>query len=541
MSIMSTDINLYKLKNIKDFKKELKKQKYIRHPINKEKLSEDEIDKINDVDVALYFFKEINSKIKWDWILNKFDIRVNTIKSRPKAILLIKKDVNYYAISFGYSYALVGKYADMDWPLDFAERMNYYSIKSVGILAPNSVINKKIYNYFNYNNLDADIGEALTKINATLELDKTSLEYLSDYVVIGTSIKFRIKIHNLVSVLDVINYVELIMLRESKNPIPKLRECKNKDVINQLDKILIKKIQKDIERDDGKYSINVSEFTVMGFDYIFFNSEYDDFVFGLGNSLDNFTELTTDNIYKFIKDKSFDDNNLLNMNISMLSKDDEFKCNLRDIILYTDDEYIFNDGIWYEYNSLFFDYIHEYLEDIPVYHLDQYDFPNKDDADEIFNEMKKNKDIGNIDYFEYKFNKYIEYTDDDFVCLDRKKDYIKNQSFEFTDLLDKNNHIIYAVKIGKYSNDLSYVIDQSLMGLKALDDGEVENYTKRDVEFVGLWLVFKRDVGYYKLENNKLDWEDMELLILKSSIADWKRQVLLTGRKPLININYRYG
>ena len=103
-------------------------------------------------------------------------------------------------------------------------------------------------------------------------------------------------------------------------------------------------------------------------------------------------------------------------------------------------------------------------------------------------------------------------------------------------MLDKNKHIIYAVKL---ENTLWFIVccRSIINGLKALDDGKFENYSKSDVEYGGLWLVFKRNVGYYKIENNKLDWEDMELLILKSSIADWKRQVLLTGRKPVININ----
>ena len=538
---MSTDINLYKIDKIKDFKNDLSKNEYIKYSININKLSQNEIDCLNNVELSLYYFKELTSKTNWDWILNKFDVTPNEVKSRPKAILLIKKGNVYYAVSFGYSYHIASKYADINWPLKFAERMDYYSIKSVGILAPNSVINKKIYNYFNYNVLNTDIGEALTKITATLELDERTLEYLSNYVVVGNSIKFRIKIHNLESIINLLNYVELILLRDIKYKIPKLMECKGRNNIDNLDKKLVEKIQQDINNEVSEPLINISEFTLLSFDYVFFNSEYNNFVFHLNNTLDNFTELTVGNIYQFIKNNHLELNdNLLLMDISMFSDDGGYRCKLRDIIMYTDDKYIFNEGIWYEYNSLFFEYIHEYLEDIPVYRLEQYDFPNKEDAINIFNEMRNNMDLGNANYFEYNFNNYVAYTSENIICLDRKKYYINKQSYEFKDLLDEDKKALYAVKTGKYSNDLSYVIDQSLIGLKALDDGNVEGYNKNDVEIVGLWLVFKRSVDYYVIGDGRLDWENMELLILKSKIADWKKQVLLSGRKPVIYINYRY-
>lgn len=301
MDIMSTDINLYKIDNINDFKKDLYKNKYVEYSINNNKLSQNEIDSLDDTELKLYYLKESTSEINWSWILNKFDVNPNTIKSRPKAIVLIKNEDIYYSVSFGYSYHIVGKYADINWPLEFAERMDYYSIKSVGILAPNSLINKKIYNYFNYNDLDADIGEALTKITATLDLDKNTLKYLSDYVVVGNSIKFRIKLHNLESIINLLNYVELVILREVKNKIPKLRECKGKNNIENLDKRLVDKIQQDINNDVVEPSINISEFTLIGFEYVFFNTEYNNFIFQLNNNLDDFTELTVENIYQFIK------------------------------------------------------------------------------------------------------------------------------------------------------------------------------------------------------------------------------------------------
>ena len=64
--------------------------------------------------------------------------------------------------------------------------------------------------------------------------------------------------------------------------------------------------------------------------------------------------------------------------------------------------------------------------------------------------------------------------------------------------------------------------------------------TVTQISTVGLWLIFKRGDDKFTIENNFLNWTEVKMLILKSKIADWKRQVLMSGRKPIIRINYRY-
>lgn len=76
--------------------------------------------------------------------------------------------------------------------------------------------------------------------------------------------------------------------------------------------------------------------------------------------------------------------------------------------------------------------------------------------------------------------------------------------------------------------------------LKLLDDNQLKKLDKNQVSKVGLWLIFKRGDDKFTIEDNRLDWTEVKMLILKSKIADWKRQVLLSGREPIIRINYGY-
>ena len=110
----------------------------------------------------------------------------------------------------------------------------------------------------------------------------------------------------------------------------------------------------------------------------------------------------------------------------------------------------------------------------------------------------------------------------------------------FLTIFDENDGAIYAVKAGNSSGSLAYVVDQSLYALKLLDDNQLTKLDKNKVSKVGLWLIFKRGDDKFPIEDNRLDWKEVKMLILKSKIADWKRQVLLSGREPIIRINYGY-
>ena len=535
---MSTDINLYKINDVDEFDENIQKEYDIYS-----KIHDDQLQNLNDVDVNLYLFKEpVNSKIKWEWILDSFGKHIDSYLAKPKAILVINKENNCYAISFGYAYAFVGKYADKNWPLKFAERMDYLSVKSVGILAPNSLVNRKIYNYFNYNFLDVDSGEALNNISVKLKLNEDISEFLSDHVIIGNSIKFRIIKDELIIILNLINFVEEVLENSPKREIPKLKKIDNKAKIHSLNKKLNETIQNDILSEKEKYSINISEFSVDGFQYVFFNNDFDNFGFELGNKNDISTVLNVESIYEFIRNTNLQNSdNLLDLKITMVEGDNLHVKSLKDFIMYVGDENIYIDGNWYQYNKLLVDSIHNTLSDIPVYYDDAYDFITKEKFESSRENLKKKLNEDKDWYFEYFFNKRIEYLNEGYICLDRDMTQIKNHKLEEADLFDEKDGAMYAVKAGNSSGSFSYVVDQSVYALKLLDDNQLSKLDKNQISKVGLWLIFKSgEKNKFTIKDNCLNWDEVNMLILKSKIADWKRQVLLSGREPIIRINYKY-
>lgn len=534
---MSTDINLYKINDIDEFNENIKKE-YVEYP----KIRDGQLQNLEGIDFTLYLFnKPINSKIKWAWILDSFDINVDSYLAKPKAILLIKKENNYYAVSFGYAYSFVGKYADKNWSLDFAARMDYLSVKSVGILAPNSLINRKIYNYFNYDFLEVDGGEAFNSIAVRLNLNEEICEFLSEYAIIGNSIKFRIKKDNLTTILNLINFVEGVLDSDPKRGIPQFKKIDNKQKIKSLNENLTESIREDILSETENYSINISEFTVDGSQYVFFNNDFDEFGFHLDDKRGISEVLGVESIYDFIrKENLVNSENLLDLKISMRYDGGIHSVSLKNLIWYVGDKNIYLDGNWYQYNKLLVDAVHDTLGDIPVCYDDSHDFLTMEEFHSARNDLKKELNVDTDWYFEYFFNRRIEHLYKEYTCLDRKTTQVKYHKIEETDLFDENECTMYAVKAGNSSGSLAYVVDQSLYALKLLDDNQLKKLDKNQVSKVGLWLIFKRGDDKFNMEDNHLDWTEVKMFILKSKIADWKRQVLLSGREPIIRINYGY-
>ena len=208
--------------------------------------------------------------------------------------------------------------------------------------------------------------------------------------------------------------------------------------------------------------------------------------------------------------------------------------------MYVGDKNIYLNGNWYQYNNLLVDAVHDTLRDIPVYYDDSHDFLTMKEFHSARDDLKKELNVDKNWYFEYFFNRRIEHLYEEYVCLDRKTTQVKYHKIEETDLFDENEGAMYAVKAGNSSGSLAYVVDQSLHALKLLDDNQLKKLDKNQVSKVGLWLIFKRGNDKFNIMDNHLDWAEVKMFILKSKIADWKRQVQLSGREPIIRINYGY-
>lgn len=120
-----------------------------------------------------------------------------------------------------------------------------------------------------------------------------------------------------------------------------------------------------------------------------------------------------------------------------------------------------------------------------------------------------------------------------FTNFDRELEAIGKHKLEAMDLFKDNS--MYAVKFGKSSGKLCYAVDQSLEAIKAFHRGDIKIDVK--IENVYLWLVLERK-SELPLINGNPDITELNMLILKNKLDQWKKEVRLLGYRPKIKINY---
>ena len=501
--------------------------------------------------------------LKWNWILKEFNESPRRYTAKPSAVLLINETrtnrententlKNTYAVSFGHAYSILKHFCDKNWSLDFAKHMSIEKVTSMTLLSPNSVINRKINNYVNFNSIEITSGDAVNQINADLKSGKSPKD-LNEKISLSQSLIFKIDNANLNSLIRLIDYVNFINQTDIKNRIPYYKEVTSKEMKDTLNKSLIENIFRDIESETGDYCINICDFKQMG-DKIKFINEYDEFELRYGEISDKNQELNVRRIYEFIKTNLNKNDNILEIKLNF--KDDEtseeYELKMKEIIMYTceQESYTFDEGTWFEFNDIYLENLKKSIEEIDIEYETEYDF----DEDEYINflrrkdpnyDLKTDKDkksFKRIWYKERAFN--ILRKDDGFICNDRTLDTIDGHDLEIADLFKLDEKSMYAVKIGSGSANLCYVIDQSLVPMRMLDNGEIKNVkneeikvlNKNDIKNVYIWLILTRQE--LPLKDGKPNLNEMDALILKNKIDYWKKEVLMSGRTPKIKINY---
>lgn len=563
-------VNIYKIKDYEkdDFIEKLDEKNYFPK------------DNIITKEITSYYFKNINlnysmkiyikngnskSPLSWNWILNEFNINTRHYTSKPSAVLLIcetrtisqnknkKKTIkNIYALSFGHAYHVIKPYCDNNWSLNFAQHMNIEKVKSMTLLSPNSLINRKINNYVNFNTIEINSGEALNQINADLKLDE-NLEEVNNKISLSQSLIFGIDKANLDSLIQLIDYVNFINQTEVKNKIPYYKKINSKEIEDTLNKELIENIFKDIESETEEYCINICEFKHMG-DKIKFIHEFDNFYLRYKKISNQIPELNMKQLYNFIKTNlNKNDNPLeIKMEFEEYETGDAFEFYLKEIIIYDckTESCILDEGTWFEYNDIYLNDMKNSIAEIDIEYEEKYDFHEEEyikflrEKDSNYDSKTNNekKSFKRKWYKEKVFNILRER--DGFICNDREIDQVDRQKLEIADLFKLDEKSMYAVKIGSTSSNLSYVIDQSLTPMRMLDNGEINitnnekinTLSKNDIENVYIWLILNR--SKLPLKNGKPDLNQFDAIILKNKIDYWKKEVIMSRRNPKIKINY---
>lgn len=537
--------NLYKIDEDKNqlFIQEMNQKLERVHTLDIEK-------QVNGADtmfgLTLYISRPQHDKeLNWNWLLSAFQLNNQDITPSPKAVLIVEKDSTIYAITFGHAFFLVDKYSDRDFGFNFARKIRYKEIKTTALTSPHSRRNKTVNTYINYNELEFDSGESFAKIKAKADLPD-GFETFKPSLEIGGSIKFTVEQDSLDSVINLIIYVENILAtHDDLYQIPVFSKVIDTDLLGRLEAQLMTDVH------DNPAQINISELDIIGATEIFNNND-SEFVIKYEQAEKQISSLSNHELQVFCNENNLDIADIL-LNISVISLRDGISVrtdSIKNLIDYTNDaeRCILSKGQWYKYNDDYIHYLQDSISEIEVEYNPDFDFlPETYDAfleerylaekdDEQYQgkaESEIRSSLKRKYYAERSFN-LIREALNGFQNFDRIEYRVGTADIELMDLYKDRTMI--AVKIGNTSAKLCYVIDQSLTSVKMYKHQQLDGMP--EIDTVAIWLVLERQNHLPILENGKPNINDLDMLMLKNRLDQWKKEVRLLGYIPKIYINY---
>jgi uncharacterized protein (TIGR04141 family) len=550
MRYLVATINLYKIQDAKQIEAmESLNENYNR--MGTQNLAISTIDEStgdiieSQFEMDLFFGAGIDGKpLTWNWVLNAFGHQNVLNDGAPKAVVLISLQGATYAITFGHSFYRVDQFSDKDWAFEFAKRLKYVNIRTTAITNPNSLRNKTVNTYLEYENLDLGSGEALTKLKAKIEVPP-DFNLFSDTIEIGNSIKLTTEQASLELLGNIIIFIESIILNEDeKVKIPYFRAVKQAEEIHRLRGLMIQDIENDL------MVIDFSEYQIYA-TRIVFNDNHE-FKLVHNHKSKRCDRISAEVISAFLQENDFNaTDDLLDIKVGVWEDGRrKYITSLENLIYYTHEasNALLTDGSWYVYNEDYIQYLNDSISEIPVEYEERYNYSkelHERYLEEAFINERDNEEFRELDdaairkkikqkyYKERYFNNWIVELGDQFANFDRDLDTIGGHRVEVMDLHKGNS--MYAVKFGKASGKLCYAIDQSVEAIKAYHRRDV--LLESEIENVYLWLVLERGMLPTK-EDGSPDISSLNLLILKNKIDQWKKEVRLLGYRPRIKINY---
>lgn len=364
----------------------------------------------------------------------------------------------------------------------------------------------------------------------------------------GSSIKFSTQNDCLEVLIKIVDYVENIVCNYPDiTKIPIFSKIKDKDLVNELNHKLIKSIY------DGNTQLAISELEIVGTNEIF-NHNDNEYSLKYGHHEKSVSSsLSIDEVKAFCDEFDLDYNSTVLDIFVIVCKEGKSVVTkrIKDYVEYTEDSHkcILSKGEWYKFNDDYLQHLHDSIEEIPVIYDPKYDFNtgiHNTFIEQLYLADKDNPYIQGLNreealkklkekyYAERVFNILRE--NDGFDNYDRICYTIDNTKFEAMDLY--KNGAMHAVKIGSSSSKLCYAVDQSLSTLKALKNSDIRKELP-EIDTVVIWLVLETTK---KPEDIKdiFSLNDLNMLMLKNRLDQWKKEVRHKGLKPIVYLNYRY-
>ena len=495
--------------------------------------------------LAFYYKADIDeNELSWNWVFSTYQIPAPKTKPSPRGIVVITSENNTitYAVTFGMSFFIVDKFCDRDFGFDYACRVPYSNIKLTALTNPVSVRNKTINSYMNYDKLEFDSGESFAKIKGKF-ISPDDDDFLKNNIEVGTAIKFQLKTDSLKNIIKLVIHIETILASEKKIDIPRFSLVRDKNRIEHLQNNLIAAIENRLPQ------VIISEFGIIGSHEVFNRCDAYKLIYEQNEK--EFSELTIQNITSFCEEFNITASaKRLSIKVCFIVDGQQRNCtDLLSILDFMDESErcLLVQGVWYEFNDDYLNYLKKSLSEIPVLYKPEFDL-----AQSKINAFCESKAQEEQYYAEYhgmsieavilkmKSKYYPERAFNEmrrlegFVLGDRKTLKFGKNAIEVADLYKDDT--VFSVKRGNASGDFAYVTDQSSMTVNAYKNHMLPNDFQ--IKKVVIWLIFER-VTHFSLDNGTLRWDELNMLVLKNRLDQWKKEVRLAGLQPEIWINYQ--
>lgn len=428
-----SEINLYKISNLKELKKKLKDKKFKK----KNETKKVEIEEETYLMTLYYHQDEENKELPWKNFAHKFDFTPPDMPSRPNAVILIEKDETFYGISFGSAYHYIDPYCDKEWAFEFAKRMDYSKVNMIATTIPQSKLNKQTSTYINYNSTQINNGEALNKIAAYITPEDESDDF-NNKIQAGNSIKFKLKKDNLETIAKTIFHVEeIIASEEIHHEFPAMKEIKDEKRISELNQVLLEELEKIIDEPSSNEYIDINNYISYAANTVEID-DYDSFELLYNGENKELSDLNMDDILNFIKSNEINFMDCLNIIVYLKNDDESLKRTLRQLIIFdcVEKNCIYENDKLQEYNADYLHMLEEEVKTIPAEYCPQYSFYSDDYKDHI----SERKNSGDKEFNKRKwynnettFNEYLR-DRHHYEYLDKELESDKGYSVELMDL-----------------------------------------------------------------------------------------------------------
>lgn len=495
---------------------------------------------------ATLYVKNVQKKdpVKWEWVLEEFS--AGEIKKEKQAwgVVFIRLDNNNYAITFGNAFYYIDKFSDKDFAFQIGRKFEYKKIKSTAQANPNSNKNKTVVSYLNSNYFEYDSGESFIKIKAKIKLP-SGFTLFKESIEIGSSIKFDIESPTIEKCVRALKYINDVSLQEDITRIPVFVKVTNSDTISILENTLKQKFQSET------IPICFSDFDIIGTQEVFYSGD-PVFQIRYGRFREPVDNLSEETIKDFCLKKHLNYAEMaLDLKIEAKVNDaPSYEYSIKDFLDYTDEEKqcVLIKGDWYQYNNDYIEELNQSLSEFEVRNKPEFDWTDEK-YDEIISQKyvkemncaeysgKTKKDVCALlrkkYYSERAYNEYLS-ANYGYTLLDRQFVEFNGAKVEVADLY--KDDCIVATKIGNSSSKLCYAVDQiglsaKLLKKKLLDFGQ--SFKK-----VAILIVLDRQTRL-SVVDGKVNLQELNLLVFKNKLNDWKREMRYLGFEPILLIGYK--